>query len=188
MLKNLFKSVETKSLFSSTAPVRTERLTLRAKRIDDLAADYRWARDADLCRLNATNTCSQSFAEYAILYEYNLKSNSRDSAKLAIDVDGKYIGNCVLYNIDFEARRAEYGIMIGNQRYWNRGLGAEATNAFTEHVFSSTPLHTLYLHTLTDNRAALKCFLKCGFTAKERVVREGYNFWFMELSDKEHAV
>lgn len=186
MLQNLFKSVETKSLFRSSLPITTPRLSLRNKTIHDLYNDYRWANDPALCQLNATPPLQMNLAEYTILYEYNLRVPRKSSAKLAIDMDGNHIGNCMLYNIDSGDKSAEYGIMIGDSYYRRRGIGVEATHAFVDYVFTNTPIQHLYLHTLVDNLSAKRCFLKAGFQAQGETWRDGYNFCFMALSSAKY--
>jgi RimJ/RimL family protein N-acetyltransferase len=72
--------------------------------------------------------------------------------------------------------------MIGDRDYWDKGYGADTINTLVRYVFKSTVLERVYLKTLDWNLRAQKCFQNCGFTRYSTVVRNGYNFIFMELS------
>jgi RimJ/RimL family protein N-acetyltransferase len=50
-----------------------------------------------------------------------------------------------------------------------------------DHVFRKERLRKVYLHTLTWNTRAQKCFQKCGFAESRRVTRAGYDFIHMEM-------
>lgn len=75
----------------------------------------------------------------------------------------KLIGTTGLHHINTIDRRAEVGIFIGDKDYRDRGYGAEIINLVTEYGFRYVNLHTIYLHVLSNNERAHKCYLKCGF-------------------------
>ena len=72
--------------------------------------------------------------------------------------------------------------MIGDRDYWNQGYGTDVVNTLVSHVFSTTSLKRIYLHTLTWNLRAQKSFQKCGFVPLREVKRSGYEFLLMELT------
>jgi len=95
-------------------------------------------------------------------------------------LEGKHIGNCCYYNMEWDRREAEIGILIGDLAYWDGGYGTDAVRALVDHVFRREGLKKVYLHTLVWNTRAQKCFQKCGFVECKRVVRSGYDFILME--------
>jgi len=169
--------------FDRTFEVKSPLLTLRAKSHDDLQNDYEWRADPELIALDAAKPLTLSFAEFALLHRDDVDNFRSGNIKLAIDApNGEHIGNCVFYNVDYVRRRCEYGIMIGKSKYWNKGLGCEATRLAVQSVFERTRIRRMYLHTLADNRRAISCFAKCGFEKTLLMERDGREFVYMELT------
>ena len=86
------------------------------------------------------------------------------------------------YDINAITKEAELGIMIGEKHYWNKGYGYDAMVTLSEHVFYSTALTKLYLHTLEWNIRARRAFQSSGFLEKGTVKRKGKSFSYMELT------
>lgn len=82
--------------------------------------------------------------------------------------DGELVGYVTVFNIDLYRKSGEFGILIGNKAYWDRGLGTVAARLFLRKVFDETPLEHLVLYTAHFNGRAQRCFEKCGF----RVVQD----------------
>ena len=53
--------------------------------------------------------------------------------------------------------------MIGNRDYWGLGYGTDSVNALLGHIFTTTTLDRVYLHTLDWNVRAQRAFAKSGF-------------------------
>ena len=158
------------------------KVALRPKTEADAVDDYRWRRDPELARLDATFPIQMSFDEFLRLYQSRLLRNDPWSLRFAIiTLDGRHIGNCGCYDIDVRKGTAEVGIMIGERAFWGRGYGSQAMATLVEHIFSTTPVRLLYLHTLHWNTRARRSFAKVGFVEKGLVDRGGYTFVRMEL-------
>lgn len=162
--------------------LRGGRVVLREKRPEDAPNDYRWRTDEELSRLDAAAPLRMSFREFARYYQDELRYPTPWSRRFAIDTaEGKHIGNCMYYDIDAVAREAEVGIMIGDKAYWSQGYGFDAMVLLVEHIFDTTPMERLYLHTLEWNTRARRSFQRCGFVEVGLVRRGGYTFMLMEL-------
>jgi RimJ/RimL family protein N-acetyltransferase len=85
------------------------------------------------------------------------------------------------YDIDWDKRQAELGIMIGERHYWGQGYGADAVATLVRHIFADTKIDRIYLKTLEWNVRAQRCFRKCGFLDCGRTNRQGNDFVIMEL-------
>ena len=162
--------------------IKGELTVLRDKRIEDTEQDYQWRVDEELAALDATTPLRMPYASYIRLIEDELRHPVPWSKRFAIEThDGKLIGNCMYYDIDTAKGQAELGILIGDRDYWSRGYGTDVVNTLVGHVFTTTTLKRIYLHTLTWNLRAQKSFAKCGFVALREVRRSGYDFLLMEL-------
>jgi ribosomal-protein-alanine N-acetyltransferase len=157
-------------------------IRLREKEMSDVRNDYAWQSDPELCRFDAVPVLTLPFAAYLLDYTHEMKKNRRNRFPLAIEtLDGRHIGNCTCYETDEKKSETQFGIMIADPAYRDRGYGQEVVHTLVNHVFLTTSLDRIYLKTLDWNMRAQKCFLKCGFTPCGEMKRDGHNFVLMEL-------
>lgn len=162
--------------------IGSSKVVLRNKRMSDASDDYIWQKDPELARLDATVPLICSFEEFLADYTGEVQYPSPSRRPFAIETaDGKYIGNCVYYNVDDRKSQAELGIMIADRDYWSQGYGTDAMMELIDHVFRRTRVDRLHLKTLTTNLRAQKCFTKCGLVACGFLERDGYSFLLMEI-------
>ena len=164
--------------------IRGTKIFLREKKLEDAPLDYSWRIDEELSNLDAITPMRMSYSQYLRIYQDELSYPASWSKRFAIETyKNKTIGNCMYYDIDLIKLQAELGIMIGDKEYWNQGFGTDVVNTLTNHIFTTTKLNRIYLHTLSWNIRAQKSFSKCGFSPiKEDVKRNGYEFMLMELT------
>ena len=164
--------------------IRGDLTILREKKVGRRAHRLRLARRRGASRLwDATTPMRMSYSSFLRLFEDELRYPVPWSKRFAVETfDEKLIGNCMYYDIDNSKGQAELGIMIGDRDYWNQGYGTDVVNTLVSHVFSTTSLKRIYLHTLTWNLRAQKSFQKCGFVPLREVKRSGYEFLLMELT------
>ena len=162
--------------------IRGLKVVIREKRIEDAKDDYAWRTDEELARLDATRPISMSYDAFLQYSEEELLYSTHSSKRLALDsLDGRHIGNCMYYDIDGRQGKAELGIMIGDRDYWGKGYGSEAVEMLLAHIFATTSLNRIYLHTLEWNSRARRSFAKSGFRDVKSVRRGGLNFMLMEV-------
>jgi RimJ/RimL family protein N-acetyltransferase len=162
---------------------RGEKVVLREKRREDAADDYAWRTDEELARLDATRPVRMSYDQFVRYSIEEIMYSSSSSKRLAIDTfDGRHIGNCMYYDIDLRRGQAELGIMIGDRDYWDAGYGTDSVDVLLAHIFGSTPLKRVYLHTLDWNQRARRSFAKSGFQEMKNVRRSGMDFVRMEVT------
>lgn len=77
--------------------------------------------------------------------------------------DGELIGDGGFINVNFEDRKAEIGIVIGEKKYWGRGLGTEAIRLLCEYGFDRLRLHNIIAEHYAINPKSLHVFKKVGF-------------------------
>lgn len=165
-----------------------QKIRLRPKRLLDAVEDYIWRIDPELSRLDAAQPLSLSFEKYLKGYAAELYLFRRDGLNLAIEtMEGKHIGNCACFAMDKAKKEAEFGIIIGDQTYWDKGYGADAITTLLDYLFSETDLERLHLKTLEWNLRAQKCFQKCGFVPCGRLVKNGHKFVLMEIRRHQFA-
>ena len=166
--------------------VTGKKVVLREKRLEDANDDYAWRTDEELTRLDATRPLKMSFTAFLRYLKEELRYSTPSSQRLAIDtLDAQHIGNCMFYDISENRGEAELGIMIGDRDYWSKGYGADSVDTLLAHIFTSTGLDRVYLHTLEWNCRAQRCFAKSGFREVKKVRRSGLDFLLMEILREE---
>lgn len=154
-----------------------EKIRLRAVERDDLPRYARWLSDPDVMHglsLFAPMSLAQEELWFAEILKHPVAEQS-----LAIDlrVRGRWehIGGIGFTSIDWRCRSAEFGIHIGEKKYWNKGCGTDAVNALLRYGFETLNLNRVWLRVFDYNKRAQRAYEKAGFT-KEGLYREGHFF------------
>ena len=170
----------------TTLFLRGAKVVLRDKLLEDAVNDYAWRTDVELSRLDATKPIKMSYGSFMQYSRGELDYPNSSSKRLAVDTfDGIHIGNCMYYDIDSKRQQAELGIMIGDGKYQGRGYGTDAVQVLLGHIFETTSIERVYLHTLEWNARARNSFAKAGFREAKKVHREGMDFVKMDIHKSE---
>ncbi len=92
-----------------------------------------------------------------------LKVLSGEVAQFIIEADGCDIGSTFLRDIDKIAKKAEFGIFIGERLGQGKGYGTEACKLICEYGFEKLMLNKIYLRVFESNIGAIKSYKKAGF-------------------------
>ncbi len=161
---------------------RGRKTVVRRKRMADAADEYAWRRDKELARFDASRPVHVPFPEYQRNWSFDMRFTDTAGRSFAVeDENGRHIGNIMYYNHDEGRGEAELGISIGLRDWWAQGYGTDAVTALVAHLFRTTELQRLYLHTLDWNRRAHRAFQKAGFTDCGSAWRNGHAFIIMEV-------
>jgi diamine N-acetyltransferase len=153
-----------------------ERIRFRAVEKDDLPYFVTWLNDPDVRQgILLHNPVSQT--EEDGWYERML-ARPVDEHVMAIEVKmppaevgedhWKLIGSLAFDHIDWHVRMAEFGILIGDKTFWNRGYGTEAVRLLAMHGFNTLNLNCIYLHVFENNPRAIRAYEKAGFILEGR--------------------
>ncbi len=153
-----------------------ERIRFRAAEKTDLPVFGRWLNDPEVRRGILIHT-PMSQADEEAAYERMLARPAdehwrvievKQAGKEADEETWQMIGNCAFDTINWQARSAEFGIMIGEKSYWNQGYGTEAVRLLTHYGFNTLNLHRIYLHVFANNPRAIHAYEKAGCTEEGR--------------------
>lgn len=117
----------------------------------------------------------QAFARLEADYNQRTAGGGRDGMDFAIEVDGRFIGICALFNQDSVARTCELGITIGDHDYWGRGYGREAVTLLVDYAFKHHNLRKVWLRVHGRNIRAQKAYAAAGFTEEGRLKAHVYS-------------
>ncbi len=146
-----------------------DQVRLRAIEKEDLPFYTRWLNDPDV-RRGLSLIMPLSMAEEEEWYATMLKRSPYERP-LAIEIQPDiqkdiwvFVGNCGLFEIDWQNRLAEFGIHIGEKSYWNQGFGTKVMRLMLKHGFENLNLHRIWLRVFENNERALRAYEKAGFT------------------------
>lgn len=148
-------------------PTPGRRLLLRPLQRADVDKIRLWFKDEELIRLAFGTTAQRdTLDQLARDYCQEIESGRRNALALWTP-QGSLIGF-----VRFSLRRSErqriarVGILIGDRKYWSRGLGTEAMMGLLDYLFSRRQVDRTELDTADFNLRAQRCFEKCGFARR----------------------
>jgi ribosomal-protein-alanine N-acetyltransferase len=140
-----------------------QRCSLRPLSPADVDGPYLgWFNDAEVSRFNSHHvfpyTREEALAWVAALPE------RRDMLVLAIEVEGRHVGNVSLQGIDAVSRCADLAIVVGERDVWGRGIGAEAAALLVAHGFRALNLNRISCGVVGASAAARRWAERLGMT------------------------
>ena len=153
-----------------------ERIRFRGVERDDIPTFVTWLNDPDVIQgLLIHNPLSLADEE-----NWFERMNTRPpdehvfgiEARIPGDKDNqetwKLIGTYAFDGIEWRTHSAEFGILIGDKSYWNKGYGTEAVRLLCQHGFKTLNLNRIYLHVFETNPRAIRAYEKAGFVVEGR--------------------
>lgn len=157
-------------------PLLTPRLELRTLDTGAAAGPYQaWMNDAEVLRyLEARHQRHDAASLRAFITQAN---ESGDLLLLGMHLrdTGAHVGNIKLGPIDWDNRRGEIGIIVGERNAQGKGLGTEALLALSRYAPAELGLHKLTAGFLDLNVGSARIFKKAGYYV-EAVLKEHNSF------------
>jgi [ribosomal protein S5]-alanine N-acetyltransferase len=156
-----------------SSPVRSflrgPRVHLRALVEADVEGEYpHWFNDEEVCRGNSHHVFPYTRA--AALEYVRQVGSRRDDLVLAVALneDGRHIGNIALAGIHPLYRTAELSIVMGDRTIWGNGYSKEAGHLLVAHGFAALNLHRIGCGTFADNIAMQRLARALGMKEEGR--------------------
>lgn len=140
----------------------------------EIARLYDWSRDPELLRLSGGTVTELDLEEFRehVRGERLYGPTNRRMFLIFARENLELIGRTGIFAIDWNQRRAEFGIIIGERGYQNRGYGRDAVGTLLHHLYTTSSLNLIYLYTFAENVRAQRAFAAVGF----RVTSQGPRF------------
>lgn len=150
-------------------PIEGDHIILRLLERDDLPLTLSW-RNQDEIRKWFLNTAPiQADTHRAWFERYQELDNDFVFLILAKDMNCVPVGQVSIYNIDWNAKTAEFGrLMIGEPRAKGRGIAKESTRVLLDYFFESLRLNEIRLEVKENNKAAIAIYCSTGFYERSR--------------------
>jgi RimJ/RimL family protein N-acetyltransferase len=151
---------------------------LRPLERSDLSASYlAWINDPEVTRYLEVGTFPSTMDDLEKFYESVAGTRTNVLMTIVHKESNAHIGNLKLGPIDWVHRRAVFGILIGEKRFWSCGIGQEATRLIVEYAFERLNLHRVVLGVVAEHEPAVRCYEKVGFKiegrAREDLFKDG---------------
>lgn len=147
-----------------------KKVKLRAVEREDLVRLHQFNNDLEVEVAGGGDPpLPQSLARLQAEFERNWSEGGREGMSFAIEVEGKFIGTCALFNHNSEAQVCELGITIGDKVYWGQGNGREALQLLLHYAFHYHNLRRVYLSVNSTNGRAIRAYQACGFVEEGRL-------------------
>jgi RimJ/RimL family protein N-acetyltransferase len=165
-----------------------EKTIMRSLQRSDLRLSLCWLKDPEINKFLTQNFENLTDEQESQWLEF-IHSSNKDIVFAILTKKGKiYIGNCGLHEINWEDKTCEFGILIGNKLYWNKGYGSDAIKSAVLFAVNDLKLSKILLYVYEYNQRAIRVYNKCGFKIKKILKKEHeYNkkYWdtyLMEFS------
>jgi len=170
--------------------LKGQKVILRPIRLSDAERFVKWFSDPEVNKFMNYRNFTLAFEKQYI--KNRLKTKTKNNFHFCIDTkEGIHIGSCGLENISSIHKRATFGIIIGDKKYWNQGLGSEASRIILDYGFRKLKLHRIDLDVYAYNQRAIKVYKRLGFKleGKKREHaywnRKYYDAYQMSILDRE---
>jgi RimJ/RimL family protein N-acetyltransferase len=120
----------------------------------------RWFADPEVTRYLARDTPPTLQEEQAWLERV---AASQSELIWAVFAEDQHIGSVGLHEIDWRHRHAATGTMIGEKRWWGRGIGTEAMGLRTRFAFEELGLQKLVTRVVVGNQASRRALERVGY-------------------------
>ncbi len=154
------------------------KIYLRPLERSDLNERYlSWLNDPEITRYLETGAFPYTMQDLEKFYAQVTGSPTEVIFAIADRKAHQHIGNVKLGPINWVHRRTMFGIMIGDKRFWGKGVGEEVTSLMMEYAFNRLNLHRVGLVVFEEHQSAVRCYEKVGFKVegclREQMYQDG---------------
>ncbi|MFC4991834.1 GNAT family N-acetyltransferase [Rubritalea tangerina] len=147
---------------------------LRKLSLDDVTVRYeRWLNDRAVTEYLEVGSFPNTISDIQSFVADTNKNSNMLFLGIFLKENDEHVGNIKLGPIDWVHRRAELGIMVGEESARGVGVGKESIDLVLRHAFSRLNLHRVSLGVIADHIGAIRCYEKVGFV-REGLYRESF--------------
>ncbi|KJJ84937.1 N-acetyltransferase GCN5 [Candidatus Omnitrophus magneticus] len=138
---------------------------------------FGWLRDYEVIKtINRIDYIKPVSFDAVKEYCQNVMNSQTDIFLAVYDKNSDtFIGTARVSKIDLHARTADIGILIGDKKFWGKGIATDAIRAVCLYLFNIFGMRKLTSGVMAINPGMIKVFEKLGFQ-KEGVFRKQDRF------------
>lgn len=151
---------------------------------EHLANYCRWFADPDVTLFLMRDTPPTLKDEEAW---FERVARSENDVVWGLFMEGEHVGSTGIHQIDWRNRRGTTGVMIGDRKWWGRGIAGESHRLRTRYAFEEVGLEKLTTHVIEGNTASRRALERVGYQTvgvyRHHEFRRGqwWNAWVAEL-------
>ncbi len=139
---------------------------------DDISDDYiGWFNDREVCKENSHSTYPNTYSQTLAYIESVEKSKQDIVFAIRWKKNNLHIGNASVQKIDRVNRSAELAIIIGDKKYWSKGVGNEVYGLLLDYGFNTLNLNRISSGQTVTNKGMIKVCIRQGMK-REGVLRQ----------------
>ena len=137
-----------------------ELVCLRALERSDLPAVVRWMNDPEVTKylLSAPLYGPEEMEQW-----HEQRRGTDDRVLAMMDDRDELIGYCGISRLEWEERRCNMWLIIGERDAWGRGYGTDTMRTMLRYLFDEVNLNRVYLTVDEENDRAVRLYERCGF-------------------------
>lgn len=142
---------------------------------DQAPVFYRWLSDPEVIAYSLTLFQElKTVAQVADWLARTLQDQHSLNLGIYLTETQKLIGYAGITNISRVNQSGEYFILLGEKRYWGRGIGTIVTRQVVTRGFQELGLNRVMLTVSVPNEGGVKAYLKAGFQLEGRLRQACY--------------
>lgn len=146
-----------------------KRIVLRVLEERDVEGPYAaWLNDPEVCRFNSHARFPVGKQQLKRYVRGAKQSSSMQVFAIVTKRGATHIGNISLQHINYIDRNAEIAILIGDKRFWGKGIGLEAWKLMMNYGFRILNLHRLFCGCANKNLGMRRIAEKSGMKQEGR--------------------
>jgi len=126
-----------------------------------LNGSWKWLNSENVTSLMDKGFKKNTFKDQ--LNYFNKINRSKKDILFAIYFRNKHVGNVGLHNINYKNKTAQFGIIIGNTNYHNKGIGKKVWYEIMSFGFNQLKLKKIYTMIVTTNIPSTRIARFLGF-------------------------
>lgn len=149
--------------------LKGKRIYLRPLEEKDLRGNYvSWLNDEQVNMYSSHHIFPYSLEEGLAYIKKSQKDRNTLILAIVVKRGNVHVGNISLQNIDYINRNAEFAILVGEKKYWNKGYSTEASSLLLSHGFNALGLLRIYCGTSSKNLSMQKLAISLGMILEGR--------------------
>lgn len=134
----------------------------------------KWLKDKEVIKFLYRDDLNVAIKKKEIIRYVKDLFKSKNNFFYLIFIKDIAIGTIKIGHIDWKAKTADIGIMIGEKNYWNKGYATEAIKLIVKLTKAKLNLRKLVAGTPGLNYGMIKAFKKNGFKVEGKRIKQLY--------------
>jgi len=160
-------------------------ISLRPLKLEDVEGRYAyWLNDAEITKYNSHGRFPMTKEKLVDFVNSAQNSTSVLICAVISNDTNEHVGNISLQSINWIDRNAEIAFVLGEKKYWGKGVMYEAAKLLIKHAFNTLILHRIHCGTSADNVGMQKLAEKLGMhkegIRKEAIFNDGVYYDIVE--------